>query len=291
MPHKRFQSLCLISLLLITTVLTGCAAGHEARDGMAQDIALGNSFAAQQIVTAPYLLTAYERITAPGAPADVYIEGDGLAWLGRSTISPDPTPIDPIALRLAALDNAANVIYLARPCQYTKMSNPRQECNNDDWTGGRFSPRVIAAMNDALSQIKSQTKVSGFHLIGYSGGGAIAALVTAQRDDVLSLRSVAGLLDHKRFTEDHKVSPLTESLNPADIAYKIATVPQLHFIGSDDNVVTQDTFQSFRDSATSSTVPSTCIRSEIVPGVAHSDGWVGQWKELLRHPVDCVTRP
>lgn len=287
MPHKHFRSLRLIDLLLITVTLTGCAAGHEARDGMAQDIALRSQLSAREIVAAPYLLTVYDRIPSPGTPANLYIEGDGLAWLGRNTISPDPTPTDPVALRLAALDPAANVIYLARPCQYSKMSDPQQACNNEDWTGGRFSPRVIAAMNDALNQIKAQTKVSGFNLIGYSGGGGIAALLTAQRDDVLSLRSVAGLLDHKRFTEDHKISPLTQSLNPVDVAYKIAAVPQLHFIGGDDNVVTEDIFQSFLDSSTLHSASSGCIRSEIVPVVTHNEGWVERWPELLKHTVGC----
>ncbi|MDA9667740.1 hypothetical protein N9T45_02775, partial [Candidatus Pelagibacter sp.] len=48
----------------------------------------------------------------------VYIEGDGLSWIDRFTPSSDPTPKNPLAFKLAKLDQNQNVIYLARPCQY-----------------------------------------------------------------------------------------------------------------------------------------------------------------------------
>ena len=34
----------------------------------------------------------------------IYIEGDGLAWLDRTTVSANPTPQQPVALRLALAD-------------------------------------------------------------------------------------------------------------------------------------------------------------------------------------------
>ena len=71
-------------------------------------------------------LTAWSRIAGPAdgpvdGPVDevhVYIEGDGYAWATTTDPSDDPTPINPLALRLAAVDDAPNVLYLARPCQF-----------------------------------------------------------------------------------------------------------------------------------------------------------------------------
>ena len=53
----------------------------------------------------------------PG-PLFVYVEGDGLACLDARTPSSDPTPADPVALRLAAADPGAAVLYIGRPCQF-----------------------------------------------------------------------------------------------------------------------------------------------------------------------------
>ncbi len=54
---------------------------------------------------------------------------------------------------------------------------------------------MVNSIHKTLDQIKTRYNASGFNLIGYSGGGAIAALVAADRNDILSLRTVAGNLD------------------------------------------------------------------------------------------------
>jgi hypothetical protein len=77
------------------------------------------------IATRDFVLTAFV-LTDTRAPLDLYIEGDGFAWLSRSEPSLDPTPRAATGLALAAVDSASNVAYLARPCQFTPMSmNPR----------------------------------------------------------------------------------------------------------------------------------------------------------------------
>jgi len=277
----------LMTMVLATSALAACSASPEVRIGLAQDIALSGRLAERQVVAQPYILTVYERVSAPGQQADVYIEGDGLAWAGRTTKSSDPTPTDPVALRLAAVDPSANVIYLARPCQYTKMSERQGACTADDWTNARFSARIVSSMNNALDQIKAQTKISGFNLIGYSGGGGIAAILTSMRSDVLSLRTVAGNLDHVKFNENHHVSPMSGSLNPRDAAAGTASVPQLHFIGGDDKIITPDIYESFHQAAIKHATGKTCMRNETVPGVTHGDGWLERWPQLLTHPVAC----
>ena len=51
----------------------------------------------------------------------IYIEGDGMSWIDRFTISSNPTPSNPTAFRLALIDEHDNVIYLARPCQVNNI--------------------------------------------------------------------------------------------------------------------------------------------------------------------------
>ena len=66
-----------------------------------------------------FIVHGRERYDKPGNDLNIYLEGDGLAWVSRREPSRDPTPDNPIGLRLAAIDPAPNVIWLARPCQYT----------------------------------------------------------------------------------------------------------------------------------------------------------------------------
>ena len=84
----------------------------------------------------------------------VYIEGDGLSWIDNYTISSNPTPIDPLAFRLAKIDQNANIIYLARPCQYIQTDICK---NNEIWTVSQYSEAVLSsykAIIDSLSQFE-----------------------------------------------------------------------------------------------------------------------------------------
>ncbi|MCK4507345.1 MAG: hypothetical protein KAU27_02315, partial [Desulfuromonadales bacterium] len=132
----------------------------------------------------------------------VYLEGDGYAWRSRSRPSTDPTPIDPVGLRLALRHPDEQVVYLARPCQFISQEEA-QSCETRYWTDHRFSPEVIDSSSRAISELMNMTASKSLRLIGYSGGGAVAALVAAKRDDVVQLITVAGNLDHARWTEFH----------------------------------------------------------------------------------------
>ena len=71
----------------------------------------------------------------------IYIEGDGLSWLSRRTISDNPTPINPISLKLMNQDKSQCKVYLARPCQYTNS----MMCDKKYWTSHRFSKDIISS--------------------------------------------------------------------------------------------------------------------------------------------------
>jgi dienelactone hydrolase len=219
----------------------------------------------------------------PGKDLHVYIEGDGYAWVTRHRVSGDPTPRRPVALELAAEDPSPNVVYLARPCQYTPVEMD-PACEEAYWTGKRFSEEVIGSMDQALDKFVRDARSPGIHLTGYSGGGAVAALVAARRQDVKSLRTVAGNLDPKGLNEYHEVSPLDRnSLDPLEVAGKLSAIPQHHFTGSEDPVIPAFIAERFAEKSKG----SNCVHIIKVSDADHVNGWKEAWPRLLATPVDC----
>jgi hypothetical protein len=231
----------------------------------------------------PFLLASWQKIAAPGAAIHVYIEGDGKAWLDRHTPSRNPTPKNPVALELARLDPYENVVYLARPCQFTDLDAPGNHCQREYWTSKRFAAEVIASYQTALDSLAQEHDNAGFHMIGYSGGANIAGLLAEQRNDILSLRTVAGNVDNDYFTQLHSVSEMPLSLNMADDAQKLSSIPQFHFIAEKDDLVPAAIYESYAKKLGT----SSCLRSQIVEDTSHNQGWEEQWPTLLSLPVRC----
>lgn len=274
----------LLGLLFTLIFLSSCQTSLKHRFKTAENLAKLHSMDLRRIETNQFLLTYYERIHAfDRTTAIIYIEGDGRSWSTRHTPSSNPTPVNPIALKLATQDKRANVIYLARPCQYNKSRQLDGKCSQKYWTSHRFAPEIIEAMNTALSEIKLRYNITNFELIGFSGGGAIAALLAAQRNDVLNIRTVAGNLDHVVLHNIHNVSQLYGSMNAADIANNISHIPQHHFIGEKDKIVGITVYQSFNRLSGN----TKCIRSTLVPNATHTNGWSEIWSELLESPLNC----
>lgn len=271
------------SLSLFLGCCTSSMSNIESRISLASDLASGSALHKTQINTPKFTFTAYEKITNTNAPISLYIEGDGLAWISRTRPSGNPTPTNPVALRLAAQDSISqNIIYIARPCQYTPITKSRP-CNKKYWTSERFAPEVIESYIDSIDAIKQQYQLTDINLIGYSGGGTIAALLAEQRDDIASLRTVAGNLDIEKFNRVHNVSSMPKSLNPADNAYKAVHIPQIHFIGEDDKIVPASIFNSYAQKAGE----SSCIQHKIIPHTNHQTGWQERWPELIKIKPNC----
>ena len=222
-----------------------------------------------------FTLWAYERMRDRTAPVRIYIEGDGNAWLTRNQVSPDPTPRNPVALMLAVQDASPNVVYIARPCQYM-MS---EQCNAQYWTYAQFNETIIAGMNQAINRWKGHP----IELVGYSGGAAVALLIAARRPDVVALRTVAGNVDIDAFVQIHNISPLSESLNPADYKGRTAFIPQRHFSGAKDRVVPPVLIETYQRHLPA----GHCSAYTIVPDRNHSSGWANQWASLLALPLPC----
>jgi dienelactone hydrolase len=275
--------------LLVTTGLalavTGCVTSSpHMRQEVATRLASPAWLVKREIPAGPFALTAYERMHTRFASADVYIEGDGTAWVSKKRMSLNPTPKNPVALHLATRDNADNVAYLSRPCQYSGMLDPEANCSEEFWTGKRYSPEVLAAYNAALDEMKTRYDIEGFNLVGFSGGGTIAALLAAQRSDILSIRTVAGNLDHKAHSAWHQVAPLDASLNPPDFADTLKNVPQYHFIGGQDEVVPPAILHSYLQSLG----PTACVQYKFIQEAEHEEGWVDKWPELLALQPTCA---
>ena len=256
------------------------------RTRQAESIASAGGFTRAEIKTSRFQLLSYHRLKENNDTATIYIEGDGLAFTGRYRISLNPTPINPVSLKLALLDTSANVIYIARPCQYISMEvNP--QCNPDYWTIKRYAPEVITAINEVIDEYKNKYKLKFVRLAGFSGGGTVATLLAAQRDDVIDLRTMAGNLDIVVFTSHHNVSPLTGSLNPKDFADKLYHVPQIHFVGETDEIIPLSIAESYRTALRKYEPELRCIYIQSLGNVSHTNGWESKSNIILNKITQC----
>jgi len=277
--HKQsiFHRVILWSLL-VSSFLSSCSV--MTANQHPETLALNSGMKKTVFLANGFVLTAYTRIADKNQPINVYIEGDGRAWLSRYELSQDPTPVEATGLKLALLDPVENVVYLARPCQFNDFN--QTPCDSSYWSDKRFSEKVIDAMNQELDSFVNKTQGQAVNLIGYSGGAAVAVLLAARRHDIKSLRTIAGNLDHVYLNAYHRVNAMPNSLNAIDVAYKIRDIPQLHFTGVHDKVVPMEIALRFIDKQGD----SNCAASAQVIA-SHQDGWAEQWRQLLEMSVPC----
>lgn len=209
----------------------------------------------------------------------VYIEGDGNSWKTRYQVSDNPTPKNPLSLKLAMQDTHKNVIYLARTCQY---HFDKEKCKSRYWSDARYSEEVIQSTNEILNQIKARLPHAHFLLIGFSGGGNIAALLSARRNDVSGLITIAGNLDHDALNEYHHVTPMRDSLNAIHYAKELKNIPQRHYVGSKDKIVPAWLATKYKQK-----LDSSCVAIEVIKGNTHHQGWEEQWSQFLKEALPC----
>ena len=263
--------------LLFLLLCVGCASVD--RQDHAEKLAQSSGMQRVDISASPFILTTYSRITYKGASVRIYIEGDGLAWISKQQISADPTPKKAIGLALATQDNSVNVVYIARPCQFRNLDI--EQCDSGYWTNKRFSEEVVHSVNEVVGRYSGRGN-GKIELVGYSGGAAVAVLIAARRDDVASLRTVAGNLDHVALNRFHKVSQMPESLNPMDVAEQLARLPQIHFVGDEDKVIPEELAETFVEQQHKG-----CAKVVEVRHASHETGWLEQWPDLLSKRFPC----
>ena len=269
--------------LALTLALAGCGPAGLSGGGdprallvSAEREAAGGGFAPYTAQGGGFTLAGFAR-PGPGRTLTVYIEGDGMAWSSRSTPSQDPTPREPLTLRLAARDPAPKLLYLARPCQYLAPEQAPGMCEASLWTSARYGPAVVDALGQALDQAKLRLGADRLSLVGYSGGGVLALLLAARRSDVFDVLTVGANLDIQAWTAHHGVSALRGSLNPAGQGPALAGVWQTHLAGRTDAVSPPWLCEAYLDRI-GRPERARCL---VIEGADHRRGFVARWPELV----------
>ena len=277
-------------LLVATGLLSACyLPTMDMKRQTVMRLAVPSGMFERQIKAEPYALTSFERIHRKNSVATIYIEGGQMVWDDFLKEREVATPTNPLALHMATRDLADNVVWLARPCQFNyDVKLDGSVCTREEWAQGRYSLTNLRAMNAALDNIQKKYNFKGFHLVGVHDGAGVAIHLAASRKDILSLRTVAGMLDTDVFNqvympEKHEVVTDRTSNNPGMHAAHLARLPQHHFVGEWDDIVGPAMAQNFRHKAGN----SSCVRVSEVKGVTNEKGWVNRWPDLLKSPVDC----
>lgn len=210
----------------------------------------------------------FTQHTLPNDSLHIYIEGDGSPWIGGNTVAADPTPRNPLALRLMA-KSPYNSVYIGRPCYFdqitTKLCEPRY------WTSARYSEAVVNSMLAVIERLRLQGQ--RLVLIGYSGGATLATLLTERLDGDLVLITVAGNLDIDRWTSHHGYLPLHESLNPAKTV-SLKGVRHVHLAAEHDRVIPKEQIKSFAKSHGG--------EFQVFESYNHRCCWLEHWPDLLK---------
>lgn len=200
----------------------------------------------------------------------VYLEGDGAPWWAQRVPPTDPTPRSSVALPLALGETHAPVAYLARPCQFLSALD-RSSCPVEWWTSARWSEPVIALTEQALDVLLQVSGARELVLTGHSGGGTLALLVAARRQDVRCVLTVASPLDVQAWTQGHGVTPLHGGGNPADVPVTSLTFQSRHLMGMEDRVVPATAVGRYGARLQPGQIVS-------VPALGHLQGWVSWWR-------------
>lgn len=264
----------LMALALLLS-LAACAGAQSRREAVAE-MASRAGWSQGVLDAGSFELYAAWQSGRGAETLTVYLEGDGFAYRDATHPSLDPTPTDPLALRLALADSRSEAVaYLGRPCQYVMPAHGRG-CSWPYWTLRRYAPEVVESASRAIDQLKAKAGAKRVLLVGYSGGGALAALLAARRQDVAALVTVAANLDLDYWTHRDGLSPLVGSLDPAQEAGRLGALPQLHFAGGKDRVVGADVTRSYLSHLPAGNL----ARLEVVPDSDHHCCWLEDWPKL-----------
>jgi dienelactone hydrolase len=255
-------------IFVVLATITGCATGAK----RAQRLAQQHGLAPLVLQGTRFKHHGFAGLRDAGHLLVIFIEGDGSPWIdaGRQ-IATDPTPHVPLALELAAA-TPASVLYLGRPCYLEQAMPP--ECSQATWTSERYSGAVVASMVAAATSFVTEHNFEHVLLVGYSGGGTIAALMARDLPGVVGLVSIAGNLDPDAWIQLHGYLPLQGSLNPALQPPLPTSLRQWYLVGGrDTNVPAAAAARYFER------IPPDRVWS--YPHFDHACCWVNEWPTIF----------
>ncbi len=234
MDKIKFNNIIFLSFIILFA--TSCVDSTQLRYDKTISLTKQNNWDCQIMQTKKFNINyCFSKELQNNQDITFFIEGDGFSWVTPSQPSSNPTPNNPIALKVAMSVDKNNTIYLSRPCQNI-LNDDFKNCTQEYWTNMRFSDDVIEAMSETIDNLKVQHKINKVTLVGYSGGGALSLLLATKRDDIEKVITIASNIDTEKWTSYHNITPL-ESINPASLNSRLKAVKQIHFVGELDKIV------------------------------------------------------
>jgi pimeloyl-ACP methyl ester carboxylesterase len=169
----------------------------------------------------------------PNRTLHVYLGGDGTP-VSAGRPAKDPTPRNPLMLRLMRLDSDP-AVYIGRPCYHGLAETAG--CSGDLWTAARYSESVVASLAAAIRRIMMSRGYERVSLFGHSGGGTLAMLLAERFPEVRAIVTIAANLDIDAWADHHGQDRIAASLNPASRPPLLAGILVRHYAGSNDRIV------------------------------------------------------
>ena len=146
-------------------------------------------------------------------------------------------------------------------------------------------PEIIGQMQIVLNRWEKRYHPSEIELIGYDGGAAVALLLATRiKNTPVSVITFGGILDTDRQAAlKDGIDLYPGSLNPAKETDKLASIPQIHYVGGQDTVAPQRLTEDFISKIKS---PKS-IQLRLVPQATHTN-WHKFIINLINQPTTKV---
>lgn len=224
------------ALLAMCAALTSCASPAQRIDALAA----GSQLTRKVVRGTTFQHVVYVREQRDDSSLTVFLEGDGMPWMGGREPATDPTTRKPLALELMLATQGA-ALYVARPC-YQALSD--EACGPEAWTFARYGEAIVDSMARVIAREARARQATAVRIVGYSGGGVLAILIAERLEIVDRVITIAANLDVAAWSTHHNYLPLHDSLDPTR-SERSHAFREIHLQGAMDRVVPVTTTQRY----------------------------------------------
>ena len=269
--RRGLQAVKSAVIILLSIALSGCVLRPAWRE-----LAIEQELQIRRLDTGRFQHLVMEK-NVPGNHLLIFVEGDGTPWIRDKRVAVDPTPTNPVLLRLMEESTGA-VVYLGRPCYFGLSTS--KGCEPRLWTFDRYGREIVESMCIAVNEIARQHSAQRVQLIGYSGGGAIVVGMRSCTDRLEAVTTIAANLDPRAWAEFHGYAPLND-LTPLDAAaVRHDLIAETHWQCRDDHVIPPQITDAYFAAAQNA-------HRRIVQSCSHASGWQQYWTKIVaRLPGD-----